>query len=64
MSHRQAKISHNLHHPPHQTTTPQAQGPILSYKVKPAEGWKIANEASPKIKTIYSSITYKAQKGE
>lgn len=41
-----------------------AQGPILSYKVKPAEGWKVASEAAPRIKTVFSSITYKAMKGE
>lgn len=43
---------------------PQAAGPILSYKLKPASGWKVANEASLKTRTLYSSITYKAMKGE
>ena len=41
-----------------------AQGPILSYKVRPAAGWKVASEAAPKIKTLYSCVTYQALKGE
>jgi hypothetical protein len=32
--------------------------------VKPAAGWKVASEASPRIKTIYTSVSYKALGGE
>ncbi|KAI8471573.1 MAG: hypothetical protein J3K34DRAFT_416574 [Monoraphidium minutum] len=41
-----------------------AAGPLLSYKLKPASGWKVANEASLKTRTLYSSVTYKALKGD
>ncbi|GBF98184.1 hypothetical protein Rsub_10684 [Raphidocelis subcapitata] len=54
--HKWAKSFKLLHTP--------AAGPLFSYKVKPAPGWKIANEASPKIRTIYSSISYKALNGD
>lgn len=43
--------------------TPSA-GPLLSYKLKPAPGWKVANEASLKTRSLYSSVTYKALKGD
>ncbi|KIZ07506.1 hypothetical protein MNEG_0440 [Monoraphidium neglectum] len=41
-----------------------AAGPLLSYKLKPAAGWKLSNEASLNTRTLYSSITYKALKGD
>ena len=50
--------------PPPPLYQQQAQGPILSYKLKPAAGWKVANEAAPRIKTVFSSVTYKALQGE
>lgn len=39
-------------------------GPLLSYKLKPAEGWKVATEASMRSKVLAASLTYKAQRGE
>jgi hypothetical protein len=41
-----------------------ATGPLLSYKLKPAEGWKVATEASLRSKTLAASVTFKALKGE
>jgi len=49
---------------PQPTSHRQSTGPLISYKLKPAEGWRVANEASLKTKTIYSSVSYKALKGE
>ena len=39
-------------------------GPLLSYKLKPADGWKVATEASMRGKVVAASVTYKAQQGE
>lgn len=41
-----------------------ATGPLLSYKLKPAEGWKLATEASLRSRTLAGSMTFKALKGE
>lgn len=41
-----------------------ATGPLISYKMKPADGWKVATEASVKTRTLAGSLTYKALKGE
>jgi hypothetical protein len=41
-----------------------ATGPLLSYKLKPAEGWKVATEASLRSRTLAGSVTFKALKGE
>ncbi|WIA35094.1 hypothetical protein OEZ86_003580 [Tetradesmus obliquus] len=41
-----------------------ATGPLLSYKLKPAEGWKLATEASLRSRTLAGSITFKALKGD
>jgi hypothetical protein len=39
-------------------------GPLLSYKLKPAEGWRVATEASWRSRVLAASVTYKAQRGE
>jgi hypothetical protein len=39
-------------------------GPLLSYKLKPVEGWKVSTEASMRSKVLAASISYKAQRGE
>jgi len=39
-------------------------GPLLSYKLKPAAGWKVATEASARSKVLAASVTYKALGGE
>jgi hypothetical protein len=41
-----------------------ATGPLLSYKLKPAQGWKVASEASLRSRTLAASVTFKALKGE
>lgn len=42
----------------------QSAGPLISYKLKPAAGWRVSSEASLKTKTVYSSVAYKALKGD
>jgi hypothetical protein len=39
-------------------------GPLVTYKIKPAAGWKVATEASLDKKQLASSITYKTLQGE
>jgi hypothetical protein len=39
-------------------------GALLSYKLKPVEGWKVSTEASMRSKVLAASISYKAQRGE
>ncbi|KAF8056346.1 psmg3 [Scenedesmus sp. PABB004] len=41
-----------------------ATGPLLSYKVKPADGWRVATEASLRSKVLAASVTYKALAGD
>eukprot|EP00878_Enallax_costatus_P009540 GHUV01009970.1.p1 GENE.GHUV01009970.1~~GHUV01009970.1.p1 ORF type:complete len:211 (+),score=43.88 GHUV01009970.1:118-750(+) len=41
-----------------------ATGPLLSYKLKPVSGWKVATEASWKTRALAGSVTCKALKGE
>lgn len=41
-----------------------AAGAAMSYKLKPAEGWKVHAEAALKPKLLNSSITYKAKQAE
>jgi hypothetical protein len=41
-----------------------ATGPLLSYKLKPVQGCKVATEASLRSKMLAASITYKALGGE
>jgi len=43
--------------------TPVA-GPLLTYKFKPAAGWKVATEASLDRRQLAGSITYKALQGD
>jgi hypothetical protein len=50
--------------PPPLKHAAQSVGPLISYKLKPAAGWKVVNEASLNARTLYSSVTYKAQGGE
>lgn len=39
-------------------------GPLLSYKLKPAEGWKVTTETSMRSKVVVGVLSYKAQQGE
>jgi hypothetical protein len=45
------------------TQTPST-GPLLSYKLKPAQGFKVCTEASMRSKVMAASLSYKAQHGE
>lgn len=39
-------------------------GPLLSYKLKPVAGWRVATEASVRSKVVAASVAYKAKGGE
>lgn len=43
--------------------TPQA-GPVLSYKLRPFAGWKVAAEAASRQKVASASVAFKALKGD
>lgn len=43
--------------------TPQA-GPVLSYKLRPFAGWKVAAEAAARQKVASASLAFKALKGD